>query len=155
MGDRAFIEPTTCVYYRPCYNVGMSDAPKRRRFRYSLRTLFVVVTVLGCWLGYQLHRIGERRQFLAQPHVSYGYEDDENPFSDTDPPITADAPWSLRIFGERGVAVVNLIFDSDEPRRPTTEEEAQGIVARKLFPEAKVQVFANPLLRWRSRSSRP
>jgi len=31
------------------------DAPPRRRwFRYSLRTLFVMVTVLGVWLGIQV-----------------------------------------------------------------------------------------------------
>ena len=31
-------------------------APKRRWPRFSLRTLFVVVTVLCCWLGWRLER---------------------------------------------------------------------------------------------------
>jgi hypothetical protein len=29
----------------------MTTAPKRRWFKYSLRTLFVVVTAFGVWLG--------------------------------------------------------------------------------------------------------
>ena len=40
--------------------------PRRRWFRFSLRTLFVVVTVLGCWLGYQLNWIRERHAVLAR-----------------------------------------------------------------------------------------
>ncbi len=44
----------------------MTTAPKRRWFAYSLRTLFVVVTVFGVWLGYELNWIRERHEFLAQ-----------------------------------------------------------------------------------------
>jgi len=50
------------------YNSGMSDAaltpaPKRRWFRWSLRTMFVVVTVCG-WIGYQLNWIRQRHEFI-------------------------------------------------------------------------------------------
>ena len=33
--------------------------PKRRwfRFAFSLRTLFIVVTLFGCWLGYQINSL--------------------------------------------------------------------------------------------------
>ncbi len=41
-------------------------APKRRRFRFSLRTLFVVVTVFGVWLGWTLHHIHLRRQAISE-----------------------------------------------------------------------------------------
>lgn len=44
--------------------------PSRRRFRFSLRTLFVVVSVLGIasggWSAYHLHWIRQREQFLAR-----------------------------------------------------------------------------------------
>jgi hypothetical protein len=30
----------------------MTPAPKRRWFQFSLRTMFVVVTVFACWLGW-------------------------------------------------------------------------------------------------------
>jgi hypothetical protein len=39
-------------------------APKRRWPRFTLRTLFIVVTVFGCWLAYELNWIRERHQFL-------------------------------------------------------------------------------------------
>jgi hypothetical protein len=38
----------------------------RRWFRYSLRTLFVVVTAFACWLGYEWNWIRQRREFLAK-----------------------------------------------------------------------------------------
>ena len=40
-------------------------APKRRWFRWSLRTMFVVVTLFAVWLGYSLNWIRERDKILA------------------------------------------------------------------------------------------
>ena len=42
----------------------MTLAPNRRWFHFSLRTLFVVVTVLGIWLGWQLHFVSRRKQAI-------------------------------------------------------------------------------------------
>ncbi len=36
----------------------------RRRFRFTLRTLLVVVTVFGVWLGYQLQAVRERAHLM-------------------------------------------------------------------------------------------
>jgi hypothetical protein len=36
-------------------------APKRRWFQFSLRTLFVVVTVFAIWLGWQLKTVRDRK----------------------------------------------------------------------------------------------
>jgi len=41
----------------------MSESPKRRWPRYSLRTLFVVVTVFAVWLGWGLHWSRSRAEF--------------------------------------------------------------------------------------------
>ena len=41
-------------------------APNRRWFRYGLRTLFVVVTAVACWLAYELNWIYQRHKFLAE-----------------------------------------------------------------------------------------
>jgi hypothetical protein len=38
---------------------------KRRWFRWSLRTMFVVVTVLGVWLGWNFHYVRERDKMAA------------------------------------------------------------------------------------------
>ena len=37
-----------------------------RRFRFSLRTLFVVVTVICVWLGWQVHIVQHRMAMLKQ-----------------------------------------------------------------------------------------
>jgi hypothetical protein len=39
----------------------MRPAPKRRWFAYSLRTLFVVVAVFACWLGWNVNVVRERQ----------------------------------------------------------------------------------------------
>jgi hypothetical protein len=44
----------------------MTPLPKRRWFAFSLRTLFVVVTLVACWLGYELNWIRQRRDFAAR-----------------------------------------------------------------------------------------
>src|ERR1700690_2367557 len=46
---------------RPRASPPMIPAPKRRWLRFSLRTLFVVVTVFGIWLGWQTNVVRERR----------------------------------------------------------------------------------------------
>ena len=42
----------------------MSDVspPRRRWFRFSLKTLFVVLTLFGVWLGVQVNWIRQRRE---------------------------------------------------------------------------------------------
>jgi hypothetical protein len=42
----------------------MDGKPSRRWFRFSLRTLFVVFTVVAAWLGRNVWLVGERRAFL-------------------------------------------------------------------------------------------
>jgi hypothetical protein len=44
----------------------MDDAPakSRRWFRFSLRTLFVVVTVVGVWLGWNMNIVRHRRELV-------------------------------------------------------------------------------------------
>ncbi len=44
----------------------MTTAPKRRWPRFSLRTLFVVVTAFACWLGWNLHQVREHNRIAVQ-----------------------------------------------------------------------------------------
>ena len=39
----------------------MPQALKLRWFRFSLRTMFVVVTMFACWLGWNLHVVQNRQ----------------------------------------------------------------------------------------------
>jgi hypothetical protein len=43
----------------------MIATPKRRWFRFSLRTPFVLVTIAGVWLGYQCNIVRERKKLRA------------------------------------------------------------------------------------------
>src|SRR5690349_9113421 len=40
----------------------MADPRKRRRFAFSLRTLFILVTASICWLGWNIHLVNKRKQ---------------------------------------------------------------------------------------------
>src|SRR4249920_2312085 len=42
----------------------MTAPPKRRWFRFSLRTMFIVVTIFGVWLGWQLQIVRERKELI-------------------------------------------------------------------------------------------
>src|SRR5438046_2000057 len=97
--------------------------PRRRWFRFSLRTLFVAVTIFGVWLGVQAKWIRDRRVFLSEhDHAEiYVLEASRIP----------SAPGALRIFGERGVWAINTSGMS----------EGEIAAARRLFPEARLEVI--------------
>lgn len=44
----------------------MTDTERRRWFRFSLRTLFILITVLCCWLGWQASIVHQRKQTLHE-----------------------------------------------------------------------------------------
>ncbi len=105
--------------------------PKRRWFRFSLKTMLLVITAIAVWLGYQFNRIRERHQFLAQhftcqPSVeSYpgALRMDQSGKTYFQLP---DAPWPLGILGESPRLFLLGIPAEDVER------------ARKLFPEASI-----------------
>jgi hypothetical protein len=101
-------------------------APEGIRLQFSLRTLFVVLTVLGCWLGYEFNWIRQRHEFIshrpeiARPHdahKAYKFR-----------PV--EAPGLLWIFGERGM---NCLWFESKP------SESEIDLAKELFPEAKLR----------------
>jgi len=80
--------------------------------------MFVVLTVVGGWLGLQIKWVRDRHAFLeAHDHAQiYVKSQDRRP----------SAPGALGLFGERGVYAFNTFeFDEDERTR-----------AGRLFPEA-------------------
>jgi hypothetical protein len=98
----------------------------RNRFRYSLRTLFVVVTVaclIGGWVAYQLNWIRQRHEFLLSGNFSVTIRN----FDEESKPV----PWSLRLFGES-----RPFGDFFQVPYPEGNPELQRI--RRLFPEMGV-----------------
>jgi hypothetical protein len=92
---------------------------KPRSFRplhsFSLRTLFVVVTLLACWLGYNLRWSRLRADALRHHHN----RNDEWSYS--------MAPWPLKMFGAPGLPFFTIPSDADP---------AEINKIRSLFPEA-------------------
>ena len=122
----------------------MTPAPKRRWFRYSLRTLFVVVTLFGCWLGYELNWLRQRRSFIAD-EVSVR---ERHPTHDTwSATITLSAargktppraPGMLWAFGEGGLTTVCVLAEGIDEQQLTDRDWQRVRQARRLFPEATV-----------------
>ena len=111
----------------------------RLRPRFSLRPLFVLVTIVGLaggWVAYQLNWIRQRHEIVAYygaavaPKTGYYFALDVVSYEMPGDYFPGQAaPWHLRIFGERGYKEIGLfknIRDRDLER------------ISYLFPEAKV-----------------
>ena len=123
-----------------------SDKPRRRWFRprYSLTTLFLLVTVFGCWLGYSLNWIKQRREFLALDNVSHIVATYEDWTFFHGRPVDKrieqpNAPGILRLLGEEGVAAISVT-----PNGSAAVVGEQIDCGRLLFPEALVSSTVYP-----------
>jgi hypothetical protein len=121
-------------------------APKRRWFQWSLRTLFVVVTLFGCWLGYewnwirQRHALVTRQQALAADAALEAGPKSGSAWtlSFTTASTVARAPGLLWIFGEEPLSDLEVIFIDDGQRDLTVQQHREIEQAKRLFPEADV-----------------
>jgi hypothetical protein len=120
----------------------MDETPKRRPwFRYSLRTLFVLVTLLCVWLGVQAKWIRDRRGFIAEEQVKLeSLRKQERAVDSTSIVKQGNAPGFLGLFGERGVAHLSMVAESPMPER-----------LRKRLDEALVPGLALPQAEHRRR----
>jgi hypothetical protein len=113
----------------------MSEGPaNRRRFRFSLWTFFVAVTILGVWLGYHVNWIRERRSSYEWIE-SHGTGNVGNPQIQPRPSL----PWTLRLLGEKPLKYKYLPVQQDRQSAESLEEfrsEVQRI--QRLFPECQV-----------------
>jgi len=117
----------------------MKEQLNRRWFRFSLRTLLILMLLLALplgWVGNQLNWIRDRlkvRRQISGNHqmlLADGMDYREGKLKFHTFYHLRLAPWSLRIFGESGVGL--WILDM-----PNTGSEIERI--RALYPEASVQ----------------
>lgn len=121
----------------------MANILKNFRPRFSLRTLFIAITVC-CWLSYHLIWIWRRHDALAHLHIGSYTTPTGFTFNNVmmDPHrLTSDAvrdvraPWSIRLFGEPGVATISVYG-------PDHAAIAENF--KRLFPEATVDSADSP-----------
>jgi hypothetical protein len=107
----------------------MTPALKRRWFRWSLRTMFVAVTLAVTlpWLAVNLNWMYERSAAVASkiPHPLEG----EKP-----------APWPLWIFGARGFARIHIKVPPEKLAFFQEAARDRRIHWQRIFPEAETIV---------------
>ena len=118
------------------------EAKPRRWFRFSLRTLFVVVTIVCVWVAFQVSWIRQRQKLLAEDqaisnvltnYVSGVTSDELEPIGST----KIDQLW-LTLFGQPSVEAC-CVFYKEYPYRETDAKDIPKVRrARQLFPEARV-----------------
>ena len=108
---------------------------KSRWFRFSLRTMFVLVTVVSVWLGWQVKWIRDRREFLKGEAVIFVAHDMSYQRDGSCAP-----PWPLGLFGEVGQSEFRLFINSLDHNHLTAEDLAAAEKARRLFPECDILI---------------
>jgi hypothetical protein len=110
--------------------ISMNSGPAHRRFVFSLRMMFVLLTllaVLSAWTAVQLNWIKERHAFLAEISGRAGVVRASDEVVNRMTP--QQAPWSLRPFGEPAIGLIVLTPYQDQ-------EWHWRRRAENLFPEA-------------------
>lgn len=99
----------------------------RRWFRFSLRTLFVVVTVFAVWLGWELSFIKERKASIRLIRDKYGSVYTSSDLADRPVTDLVSIPFWRRMLGDEAVQMVRLTpaFSDNDLRN-----------VQRIFPEA-------------------
>ena len=106
-------------------------APKRRWFRFSLRTLFVVVTVVGIACSWAL----SQKKWIRDRSEAMNWVQSQRAWNLANGRSTVRLPLGLRLFGER------FALDAIEVREADTRSDDAFSIAelKRLFPEATVE----------------
>jgi hypothetical protein len=105
----------------------MTPTPKHRWFAYSLRTLFVVVTAFGTWLGWNLHVVHQRQDLRKN------LKGQQIQFSHSGKKTAPSVPAIRRLLGDE--AVDTIVFPH---HLMATAQEADVEEIRRMFPEAEI-----------------
>jgi hypothetical protein len=113
----------------------MTEIHKHRRFRFGLRTFFVVITAIAIWLGWNVQQVRKRagvERFILTSSsgsqvITYG------------PPIRPwkSLPVTWRFLGAKPVTSISLKF--------VRLEEGDLEQIRASFPEAEITEIQFPI----------
>ncbi len=116
--------------------------PRGNWFRLSLRTVFILITVLCCFLGWELSIVKQRQALLKDLRTKGGYSITTADFIRKNNPTAtalANVPLRRRLLGDEAIQEIGYSWP-----QPTKDELAR---ISKTFPEAKVhesQVLFEP-----------
>ncbi len=105
-----------------------TNKPRRRWFRFSLRTLFVLMTLLCVWLGWNVYQVRQREavlQYLQQHQI---YMEATNPYLVH--PWRRSLPFMWSWLGAKPVGYIML------PVSLYSDGDCRTV--QQLFPEATV-----------------
>ena len=130
------------------YTWCMVARARRTWFRFSLRSLFALVTIASVWLGYQMSIVRERQTLRSSIVAGGGVVTETDPSAARMPDIE-DAPWYRRILGDRAVASIQLATNA------TPTPDVRHVL--RAFPEAEVwgkDASGMPMVRMRDLTGR-
>ena len=113
----------------------MTEPAKRPWFTFSLRTLFILLTVFSVWLGWQINIVRERSHARQEFDSKFDFTTAEAyaaTYAGTPPDALASISWSRRWLGDEAV---QQIWYRPWNGGPTAEDIAH---VTKVFPEATV-----------------
>ena len=120
----------------------MHKTATRPWFRFSLRTMLIVVTALCCWLAWESSVVQRRkavmREFQATAAVHFTTADDMAKWwpANAPPMKIAKVPWVRRVLGD--VAVQEIWYHQPPPEADLTR-------LKSTFPEARMhEVLPEP-----------
>jgi hypothetical protein len=118
--------------------MAMRFIPSRHWFQWSLRTLFVVFTVVACTLGYELNWIRQRHELLTTGRF-VAHDDGTAPGGLI--LVGVRAPGLLWLLGESGHQSISVMLhggSSNQSDDSIWAEEADLERILHLFPESVV-----------------
>jgi hypothetical protein len=98
-----------------------------RRFRFSLRTLLVVVALFAVWMGYQMKEARERQHFVTTLQADKDVDDfiKSQAYKNIKPKY--EVSWVRKMFGDDSYGAIGVPHESSVSFVKQTQE---------LFPEA-------------------
>jgi hypothetical protein len=137
-----------------------------RSFRFGLRTVFLLTTILCLFAGYYANWIHQRRSFLNEQAARWQQKDVKvaswweirqvRATNITSNAVYCKPPGLLRVFGVRGYHRVYLLVPPEDTHlcfrpadRPSrfdefwmNNQQPDYVRAKRLFPEAEIAVFS-------------
>ena len=119
--------------------MGEVQPTDRRGPRFTLRTLFVTVTLAACWLGWNVNVVHQRTRMREELHAEWwgpkAFHKSE--IVQRAPVVEPQLSWIRQRLGDRALYRVVI--------RPTRDD---ALRTARLFPEAGVYYYAGASMPW-------